>query len=491
MSANLRELFAGLDAEISEPADRADCSITDVCYDSRKVSPGALFAALPGEKTNGLLFVPDAVASGAAALLVEQVPASTSIPCVVVPSVRKVLGEVAARFLGRPGDSLKLIGVTGTNGKTSTARMIEAALSAAGHPTGSIGTISTRFDGREESASLTTPEAIDLQRSLQAMLRAGAECVALEVSSHSLALHRVGGLRFDVAVFTQLSQDHLDYHGSLDAYGETKAELFGPAYLDGSAVLNADDALAPLLAKRALEAGARVLHYSRSSASSAEIRSSQERPSLEGARFLVDTPSGSAELRLPIPGDFQIENALAAIGACVALGLDIEAIAEGLAHCPPIPGRFERVSSTEPAVFVDYAHTPDAIDRVLSRVRPFLSDGEKLICVFGCGGDRDRTKRAPMAEAASRHADHVIATSDNPRTEDPEAILRDVAAGLSGRFEIEADRRRAIGRAIEVASKRDVVVIAGKGHEDYQILGTEKHPFDDRVEARRALGVES
>ena len=486
MSVRLDDLIQGLGAQVSGDLS---CAIQDVCYDSRRVSPGALFAALPGENTDGHRFIPAALEAGAAALLVERKLDSPRVPCVRVPSVREVLGEIAARFFGRPGDSLQLIGITGTNGKTSTARMVEAILCTSGHPTGSLGTISARFDGREEPASLTPPESLDLQRTLNEMLQRGAECVALEVSSHSLALRRARPLRFEVAVFTQLTQDHLDYHGSLEAYGETKAALFGPDYLDGSAVLNAADAWLPRLEQNARRAGARLLRYSRHPASDAEIRASNEQPTLDGARFDVETPAGRAEIVLPIPGDFQLENALAAIGACLALGLELDAIAHGLAQCPAIPGRFERVADLEPAVFIDYAHTPDAVDRMLSRARPFVSG--RLIFVFGCGGDRDRTKRVPMARAASRHADYVIATSDNPRTEDPEAILRDVASGLSGEFEIQVDRRQAIQLAIERADKEDVVVIAGKGHEDYQILGTQKHPFDDRVEARLALGIDT
>ena len=392
---------------------------------------------------------------------------------------------MAARFFGEPGDALELIGVTGTNGKTSTVRMIEAILLAAGLRAGSLGTISARYDGREEIAALTTPESVDLQRTLLAMRDAGVGHVALEVSSHSLALGRVRTLRFAAAAYTQLSQDHLDFHGDLRAYGEAKALLFGPEYLAGPAVLNAADELTPGLAERARDAGQRVLTYARGKRQVADLRTIEEQVTLSDSRFRVETPRGALEVSLPLPGDFQIENALAAIGIGLALDLPDDAIVRGLADCPVIPGRLERVAAGAPAVFVDYAHTPDALDRVLSRVRPFVRG--RLICVFGCGGDRDRSKRAPMARAACRHGDLVIATSDNPRSEDPEAILADVAGGLSGTHEVLVDRREAIRRAIALAGPDDAVVIAGKGHEDYQIVGTERLSFDDRVEARRAL----
>jgi UDP-N-acetylmuramoyl-L-alanyl-D-glutamate--2,6-diaminopimelate ligase len=484
LSVRLDALLRGLALRISgDPA----IEVSDVTYDSRKVEPGSLFVALRGNQTDGHRFAQSAIEAGAAALLVEKPPARVpaGVPVAIVRDTRAALGEVAARLYGYPARDMTLIGVTGTNGKTSTVRLIEAILSSAGRRAGSIGTISVRFAGHEEPASLTTPEAADLQRNLARMRDAKIESVALEVSSHSLALGRVRPLRFAVAVFTHLSQDHLDFHGDMDRYGEAKAQLFGAPYLAGTAVLNARDPISASLAERANSAGARVLHFARGEHEAADLCSVEETIRLEGSRIAVAEGAETHPIDIPLPGDFQVENALAAIAATRALDVGWEAIAAGIGSCPPVPGRLERVPSDELVVLVDYAHTPDALDRVLARVRPLVRG--RLITVFGCGGDRDRSKRPRMARAACRHSDYVIATSDNPRTEDPDAILRDVRAGLDGAHEVVRDRRAAITRAIEIAKPDDAVVIAGKGHEDYQIVGHEKIDFDDRVEAARAL----
>jgi UDP-N-acetylmuramoyl-L-alanyl-D-glutamate--2,6-diaminopimelate ligase len=478
----LGALVKGLKARIQgDPATE----ISDIAYHSQQVKAGSLFVALRGTRTDGHRYLAQAIEAGAAALLVEELPASLDLPAAVVPDSRGALAEVAARFLGHPGADLTLIGVTGTNGKTSTVRMVEAILACAERRVGSIGTVSVRFPDVEEPARLTTPESLDLQRTLARMRDARVEIAVLEVSSHSLAQGRVRPLRFQAAVYTHLSQDHLDYHADMEAYASAKANLFGPLYLDGPAILNAKDAQTPRLAEIVRSQGQRVLMFGRGGESGAEIRTIEEKVRLSGSHFVIETADGAREVNLPLPGDFQIDNALAAIATCSALDVEWDAIARGLASCPAIPGRLERVADVEPIVLVDYAHTPDALDRVLERVRPLVAG--KLITVFGCGGDRDRTKRAPMARAACRHSDHIIATSDNPRSEAPEAILRDVAEGLSESDEIIVERREAIRRAIAVATKNDTVVIAGKGHEDYQIIGSERVPFDDRVEARAAL----
>ena len=485
--STLGSLIDGLGATVHGDAG---VSVGEICYDSRRARPGSLFVALRGQVTDGHRYTDDALAAGASALLVEEQPAkSPDVPVAVVSDTRAALPLLAARLYDHPARDLQLIGVTGTNGKTSTVCMIESILRQAKVEAGSIGTISVRYADVEEPTDLTTPESVDLQRTLAAMRDAGVRCVALEVSSHSLALGRVATLRFAVAVFTQLTQDHLDFHADLEAYGEAKALLFGPEYLAGTAVLNAHDALTPRLAELARGAGNPVLTYARGVNTPADLRSVDEDVTLDGSRFRVETPDGPLDISLPLPGDFQIENALAAIGTGLALELPAQAIREGLVRCPLVPGRLERVAPGPPAVFVDYAHTPDALDRVLARVRPLVAG--RLICVFGCGGDRDRSKRAPMARAACAHADLAIATSDNPRSEDPEAILRDVSGGLSGASEIVVDRRAAIVRAVQEASDEDVVVIAGKGHEDYQLIGGERRSFDDRVEARRALEARS
>ncbi len=482
----LEELVRGLGARIEGDGSTG---IAEICRDSRQVSRGALFVALRGSQTDGHRFAAQAVQAGAAALLVEQLPPATpsGVPVACVHDTRAALAEVAARFFDRPGAELVLIGVTGTNGKTSTVHMIESIFRAGGHSTGSIGTICVRGPGFEEPASLTTPESVDLQRTLARMRAAGADLVALEVSSHSIALGRIRTLRFAASVYTHLSQDHLDFHGDMATYAATKAELFGPEYLEGTAVLNAGDPLTPRLADRARAAGRPVCTYARGHHPSALIHTISERVELDGSRLEVRTPEGDRELVLALPGDFQVENALAAAATAHVLGLDWETIACGLAGCPPIPGRLERVSDQRPIVLVDYAHTPDALDRVLASLKPLVKG--RLITVFGCGGDRDRSKRAPMARAACAHSDLAVATSDNPRTEDPEKILRDVAEGLSGAHEVRPDRRDAIRHAVRLASDDDVVVIAGKGHESYQILGHERVDFDDRVEARHALAL--
>ncbi len=480
----LEQLVRGLGARIEGDGDTP---IAEICYDSRRISPGALFVALRGSQTDGHRYISQARERGAAALLAEHVLPDLpgDFPAAYVRDTRAALPEVAARFFDRPGAALDLIGVTGTNGKTSTVHMIESILAGAGHAVGSIGTIRVRGPGFEEPATLTTPESVDLQRTLARMRDAGVGVVVLEVSSHSIALGRIRTLRFAVSVYTHLSQDHLDFHPDMDAYAATKAELFGPEYLEGTAVLNARDPLTPHLRERAESAGRRALTYGRGEDSPADVRTVSEQVELQGSKLRVRAPDGEVELTLALAGDFQVENALAAAATASVLGVDWDAIAGGLASCPPIPGRLERVCEGEPIVLVDYAHTPDALDRVLASVRPLVRG--RLITVFGCGGDRDRGKRAPMARAVCAHSDFCVATSDNPRSEDPHKILRDVAEGLSGAHEIRIDRREAIRHAIGIADPEDVVVIAGKGHEDYQILGDKRVAFDDRIEARRAL----
>jgi UDP-N-acetylmuramoyl-L-alanyl-D-glutamate--2,6-diaminopimelate ligase len=460
--------------------------VTSIAHDSRSVQPGALFVALRGAQHDGHDYIPQAIQAGAAAVAVNE--RSRPIPgvaCLRLPDTRQALAALAARFYGEPARGMVLVGVTGTNGKSSTVRMVESILNQAGYRAGSTGTISSRFGGSERPASLTTPEATDLQRTLREMRDAGADAVVVEVSSHALTSGRVRGLRFAAAVFTNLTQDHLDHHGDMVSYAAAKGALFGPEYLGGTAVLNARDARSAEYARLARAGGWPVLRYGRGQESDAHVRTAAERIRLGGSELALETPRGPLELCLPLAGEFQVENALAAIGAALALEVPLSAIRAGLEGCPPVPGRLERVADCEPVVLVDYAHTPDAIDRVLACVRPLVPG--RLICVFGCGGDRDPSKRAPMARAACQHADHVIATSDNPRSEDPLAILRAVEQGLRGRYEIVPDRREAIARAVALADAKDVVVIAGKGHEDYQIIGSRRLPFDDRVEARSAL----
>lgn len=486
-----------------------DPLIRGIRYDSRQVAPGDLFVALRGATADGHDYLDRAVALGAAALLVEAMPDDAvrgDVPAVQVPDSRRALAPIAARFFGDPASELDLIGVTGTNGKTSTTYLVESILARAGRRVGLIGTVEIRYAGEREVAVNTTPESLDLQRTLRAMGGEQVDAVVMEVSSHGLELGRVQGCAFRVAAFTNLSQDHLDFHGSMDAYLASKARLFREHLAPGAiAVVNVDDPSGEKVIAAAREGGAEILRVGRGRDAAADLRLVDHAGGLDGTRATLEDAKGRIEVELPLLGDFNLENLLVAAGIARALGLDADAIAAGVAACPQVPGRMERVVAggrEEPTVLVDYAHTPDAVDKLLRAVRP-LGRG-RLIAVFGCGGDRDRAKRPLMAQAVAAHADLAIATSDNPRTEDPEAILRDVEAGLAALERVEpgalfaeasggaryaalVDRRAAIDLAIAGAGSDDMVVIAGKGHEDYQIVGREKLPFDDRKEARRAL----
>lgn len=492
--------------EIASEDASADPTIRGIRYDSRGVAPGDLFVALRGANSDGHGFIERAVASGAAALLVETMPNATirgETPTYRVSDCRRALAPLAEQFFGRPADDLTLIGVTGTNGKTSTTYLVESILTQAGQRTGLIGTVEIRYAGEREVAVNTTPESLDLQRTLRAMCNSQVDAAVMEVSSHGLELGRVHGCRFHIAAFTNLSQDHLDFHGSMDAYLASKARLFRDHLALGStAVINIDDPSSEKVIDIATSAGAEILRVGRGPDAQADLRLVSSEIGLEGTHATLEDSLGRIDIELPLFGDFNLENLLVAVGIARALGLDRETIARGVALCPQVPGRMERVIGTghsEPTVLVDYAHTPDAVDKLLRAVRP-LCNG-RLIAVFGCGGDRDRAKRPLMAEAVASNADLAIATSDNPRTEDPATILSHVEAGLSrmtkvdtdalfssnGQFTTLIDRREAIRVAIENADVNDTVVLAGKGHEDYQIVGHEKLPFDDRIEARRAL----
>jgi UDP-N-acetylmuramoyl-L-alanyl-D-glutamate--2,6-diaminopimelate ligase len=504
----LSELLAELPEQplwVRGDASEADPVIRGVCVDSRAVSPGDLFIALRGSQVDGHRFVRQALELGAAAVLVEELAPGIDLrgsTALRVRDSRRALAPIATRFFGAPANELTLVGVTGTNGKTSVTYLSESILRAAGRRPGVIGTVGHRFEGESQRSLNTTPDSLDLQQLLRSMRTRGADSAVLEVSSHGLALGRVDGCRFAVGAFTNLTQDHLDFHGTMDEYGRAKALLFS-RYLtpDGAAVVNADDPAAGLMCEAARGAGARVLRVSRR-CSDAEIRLLSADVRMDGTTARVQLPSGPLELALPLVGDFQLENALVACGVGVALGIAAPLIAEGVARCPQVPGRVERVAiegSPAPTVLVDYAHTPDALDKVLRTLGP-LARG-RLVTVFGCGGDRDKTKRPRMAECAARASALVIATSDNPRTEDPAAILADVERGLGAlpRVEPEAleraerahaivvDRRAAIELAVRIARPDDIVLIAGKGHEDYQIIGRERLPFSDCDEARRAL----
>jgi UDP-N-acetylmuramoyl-L-alanyl-D-glutamate--2,6-diaminopimelate ligase len=501
----LSTLLAALPPELApgEPP-RADPGIAGISIDSRAVAPGDLFVALRGENADGHEHLPQAAALGAVALLVDEAPGEGDLPpAIVVPDTRFALGPIARRFYGDPASELSLVGVTGTNGKTSTTFLVESILAAAGRSVGLIGTVEVRFAAETRRALNTTPESLELQRLLREMRTHGVDSAVMEVSSHGLVMGRVHGVGFDVAALTNLTQDHLDFHGDMDAYAEAKARLFRQHLKPGGvAVVNLDEPRAALFLEAARAGGGRTLGVSRRADSNGDVCVSSADVSLAGITARLELPGGPLDVTLPLVGDFNVENLVVAVGIAVGLEIPPASIARGLAACPQVPGRMERVGGRQgeaPVVLVDYAHTPDAVEKLLRAVRPLTSG--RVIAVFGCGGDRDRTKRPKMAEAVARFADRAVLTSDNPRTEDPDEILREVEQGLGAMRRVEpdalatserayvlqADRREAIELAIAAACPSDTVVIAGKGHEDYQIVGRERLPFDDRTEARRAL----
>jgi UDP-N-acetylmuramoyl-L-alanyl-D-glutamate--2,6-diaminopimelate ligase len=436
-------------------------------FDSRRVGPGALFCCVPGERTDGHRYAGEAVGRGAAVLLCEHL-LDLDVAQVQVPEgeVRPAMAEVAAAFYGHPARALTMVGVTGTNGKTTVTRLIGEILDRAGIPTGVIGTL----DGAR-----TTPESPVLHHRLADFRQGGRRAVAMEVSSHALTQHRVDGIVFDVAAFTNLSRDHLDHHGSMEAYFEAKARLFEPSRA-GAAVVNVDDPWGRQLADRL--AGHRVVAVRRAEAD--EVLTSVGWSSFRWRGHTV---------RLPLTGMFNIDNALLAASVAVELGVDEARVVDGLAAAGPVPGRMEVVAAGPPvSVVVDYAHTPAGLEAALSSLREVAGPG-RVICVFGCGGDRDRGKRPEMGAAASQWSDAVVLTSDNPRSEDPLAIIDQVRQGMgaAARLVVEPDRAEAIRAAIGMARDGDVVLVAGKGHETTQTTGGTTRPFDDRVEVLRAL----
>jgi UDP-N-acetylmuramoyl-L-alanyl-D-glutamate--2,6-diaminopimelate ligase len=508
LSELLSALPPGLAPLDRRAGDDPDPVIRGLAYDSRAVAAGDWFFALRGADTDGHRYLAQALDLGAVALAVEEIPPGfdpRGRAVVVLPDTRRALAPVSNRFFGAPSDELRLIGVTGTNGKTSVSYLIESILQRAGERVGVIGTVEIRYPGERRRAQNTTPESYDLQYTLRAMQTRGVETVVMEVSSHGLALGRVDGCRFALAAFTNLTQDHLDFHGDMESYGEAKTLLFARhLHANGLAVVNVDDPSSGAFVDAARGAGATLVRVSRDPASDAEVRLESAEVGLGGTRARLRLPAGSIDVALPLVGDFNLENALVACGAAVALGIDPAAIVSGMEVCPQVPGRVERIPTDAPdtpTIFVDYAHTPDAVEKVLRTLRPLT--GGHLIAVFGCGGDRDRAKRPLMAQAVARWADRIVATSDNPRTEDPDQILADVQTGFGGLQRVGAeklagaehayavieDRREAIEVAVGIARPGDIVVIAGKGHEDYQIIGRERLPFSDVEESRRALAA--
>ena len=473
----------------------AQAVVSGVSCDSRRVGPGSLFVGLPGTAVDGGSFWPEVLAAGAVAAVIGPAAAAARPPApgdpvlVVEPPLALWAGRLAAEFWGQPSGSLALIGVTGTNGKTTTTYLIEHLASAAGQPAALFGTLHNRWPGYSATATHTTAFADLLQADLAQAAAAGSTIAAMEVSSHALDQQRVAGCRLAGAVFTNLTQDHLDYHPSMEAYFEAKARLFAPGLLAGGAVVNVDDPWGVRLAERLRGAG--PCWRSSLDDPGVELHISDLVMGADGVSGRLHSPSGEGPFRSPLVGRFNLMNLLQAVGVLLQQGLPLPLLLDGLASFRGVPGRMERVGGPAavalPAVLVDYAHTPDGLENALAACRPF-TDG-RLICVFGCGGDRDRSKRPQMAAIAARLADAVVVTSDNPRTEDPQRILDDVVAGIPAGTElvVEGDRAAAIAAAIAAAAPQDLVLIAGKGHEDYQILGTIKVPFDDREEAARAL----
>ncbi len=471
--------------------------VTGVAYDSRKVAAGALFVAIPGFKQDGRKFAADALGRGAAVVVAEgadPLPGSAAAR-VLVPSSREALARLADAYHDHPSRRLSVIGITGTNGKTTTSLLVEALLGAGGRPTGVIGTIQYRVGDQAEAASQTTPEALELQALLARMVEARVGGVAMEVSSHALSLSRVNGIEFDVAVFTNLTQDHLDFHKTLEAYRDAKARLFGLLARSRkprrAAVVNVDDPAGAAMIC-ATEADPRVRILTFGLRAPALLRPRRWESGMDGITLEVVTPGGEIAITSAMVGEHNVMNLLGAVGVGLALEKEPAQIGRILSGVATVPGRFERVEAGQPfLVVVDYAHTPDALENVLATARKLLKPGARLGVVFGCGGDRDRGKRPIMGGIAARLADRAWVTSDNPRSERPEAILAEIETGIpataAGRHESVADRRRAIQGAVGWAREGDVVVIAGKGHETYQIVGSEMLPFDDREVARTAL----
>jgi UDP-N-acetylmuramoyl-L-alanyl-D-glutamate--2,6-diaminopimelate ligase len=456
-----------------------------IATDSRACKPGDLFVALPGTQSNGSEFASDAVQNGAVAILASVQIDDIDVPQIVTGDVRRALAEIAASWYGSPGEDVQLVGITGTNGKTTTVGLVATIALAAGTSASTIGTLGVTLNGEDvpvEISRPTTPEAHELRQTIGMLTQRRANLVAMEVSSHALVLDRVYGLDFDVAVFTNLTPDHLDFHGSIDAYFDAKAQLFLDLNDDAVAVININDIYGRNLTTMSR---GQVLTYGWDE--NADIRPIDITtiPSISGR---VATPVGEIALDMPLVGRFNVENSMAAIGAAIGLGLSAERIENGLSAARALPGRFEPiVAGQDFAVIVDYAHTPDALENVLTEAG-HLANG-KVICVVGCGGDRDRTKRPVMGEISTRLADSTVFTSDNPRTENPELILDDIIAGVECGNQFDRIERRgaAIRNAVSQARHGDVVVIAGKGHEPYQEIGYTKHLYDDRDEARMAL----
>lgn len=504
MSISLRALLELIDD--ARLHGRSDVSVHEITHDSRMVEPGWIFAAIPGDHTDGHAYIPRAVQSGASAILAQNPPSADrgDIPWIEVPNTRKILGIVAGAVHGNPSEHLTLVGITGTNGKTTLTYLLESVVREAGGSPGVMGTISHRWGGEELPARHTTPEATDIQRVLAHMVRDGVTHAITEVSSHGLDLDRLEGCNFDIGVFTNLSQDHLDYHRDMEDYFRAKKKLFAellPAStkFNTKAAINADDAYGRRLMEELGGHGYLSFAVDRETS----VRCDSASIGSDGIRARIETPDGMVEVRSALTGAFNLSNILAAVAVSHALGMDLEDTARGIEAVESVPGRVERVASSRASIFVDYAHTPDALRNVLEGLAAL---GEhRIVTIMGCGGDRDKTKRPLMGAESARLSDAVIVTSDNPRTEDPGAIIADIVAGVRSEglkemsppladglrdgntFHVIPDRREAIMRVVPLLQEGDILLVAGKGHETYQEIHGVRYPFDDREIIRDAL----
>ncbi len=469
---------------VDGPLDR---EITSIAYDSRKVKPGCVFVAMKGEKVDGSIFIDNAIAAGAEAIVTESGQAKCRATIIVVPNAREALADLAANFFQHPAKHLKVGGITGTNGKTTTAFLLKHVCESVLLRCGLLGTVRYEVGERILPAARTTPESLDVQDLLWQMRSAGCKAVAMEVSSHALVQARVRGVEFDAAIFTNLTQDHLDFHQTMDAYFEAKSRLFSGLAAQkkkGKAVINLDDRYGAQHVNR-FKKDSEVITYGLGA--QADFRASNVRIDFHGTSYQLDALGRSYLVRLPLIGQFNVYNSLAAIAGASAMGVEVRAAVLSLANANSVPGRLEAVPAQRQfRVFVDYAHTDDALLNVIKTCREL--NPARIIVVFGCGGSRDKTKRPRMGAVVDQHADFAIVTSDNPRKEEPLAIIEDIKPGLKrGNYEVIVDRREAIFKAIAMAQPRDIILIAGKGHETYQEFADHTSPFDDVAVAREAL----
>lgn len=483
ITKKLSDVLEGI--EIISSSGDSNTIIHGITMDSRQVQPGDIYACVPGANVDGHDFAEQALKKGAAALLVERIQ-PLEAPQIEVKHVREVMGKIAANIYDHPSQRLEVIGVTGTNGKTTITHLVERIALKEGKKVGLIGTLGARIAGREIPGSRTTPEAIDLQKLQAEMVEEGVELAVMEVSSHALVLGRVNGCEFNSGIFTNLTQDHLDYHKTMEEYLEAKSRLFSGLMGSKQAkvgVINGDDPAADTLVK--ISAAPAVTYGVK--AEKLDYRADEVELTVEGVRFNVHFKGKSQRVQYATPGMFSVYNALAAFTWAVESGRDPMLVAEALGEIQGVPGRFESIRSGQPfQVIVDYAHTPDGLENVLRTAREFTEG--RLITVFGCGGDRDKGKRPKMGSIAADLSDFVLVTSDNPRTEEPREIIKDILVGVTGvEYTALENRREAIESACRLAKAGDTLLIAGKGHEDYQIIGKEVFPFDDREVAREAL----